>query len=278
MYRYRLLSAQAKNQNESLYRNPSSGNKHSYFFLNQAAQTSSSIIASLVPIDPKGITAYYHGLGRKLVLKAEGKIPGCFFLPCFEQDIWYGGLRFSIKAYSGGFAKLPDEQNFKFEFELPILLPVPHFNNRSVLVETAFSTSKINVVYIEWPESPEDEEVSLKITAGETTAPTSNSDKKSANTTSIVTPKDQGTLEIIALVAKELSSWVDIDFNPEFIKLASTYTSMTASSSGPFLGPRFRLDWLTLSGSISPLKQSSMILPFQSGLQLPTSSGSFSLT
>ncbi|KAM0552665.1 hypothetical protein ACHAPJ_007762 [Fusarium lateritium] len=184
-------------------------------------------MASLVPIDPKGITAHYHGLGRKLVLKAEGKIPGYFFLPFFEQDIWEGGLRFSIKAYSGGFAKLPDEQDVKFEFELPILLPIPHFNNRSVLVETAFGTSKINIVYLEWPEPPEDEEVSLKTTAHETAAPTSSSDKKEANTTSILPPKDyfltdSGTLEINSLIPKELSSWVDIDFNPEFIKLVST--------------------------------------------------------
>ncbi|KAF9776148.1 hypothetical protein IL306_005710 [Fusarium sp. DS 682] len=184
-------------------------------------------MASLVPIDPKGITAYYHSLGRTLVLKAEGKIPGFFLLPFFEQDIWEGGLRFSVKAYSGGYAKLPDEQDVKFEYELPILLPIPHFNNRSVLVETAFGTSKINIVYLEWPEPPEDEEVAVKTTANETAAPTSNPDKKEANTTSILIPEhkfltDDGTLEIVALIPKELSSWVDIEFNPEFIKLVTT--------------------------------------------------------
>ncbi|EXA33993.1 hypothetical protein NW761_010450 [Fusarium oxysporum] len=186
-----------------------------------------SQMASLVPIDPKGITAKYHGLTGKLILHAEGKIPGFFLTPFFEQDVWEGGLRFAVKAYSGGFAKLPDEKHVDFTFELPILLPIPHFNNKSVLVETAFGTSEIDIQYLEWAKPPKDISLPLQATGDDTAAPTSNSDKKPANTTTIYPPKDfwlsdKGTLEIIALVPKQLTSLVNIDFNPEFIKLVAT--------------------------------------------------------
>ncbi|KAF4430507.1 hypothetical protein FACUT_8873 [Fusarium acutatum] len=184
-------------------------------------------MASLVPINPKDITAKYHGLTGKLILHAKGKIPGFFLTPFFEQDVWEGGLRFAVKAYSGGFAKLPDEKDVEFDFELPILLPIPNFNNKSVLVETAFGTSEIDIKYPEWAHPPEGIVMSLQATGDDTAATTSNSDNKLANPTTIYPPKDfylsdKGTLEIIALVPTPLKSLVNIDFNPEFIKLVAT--------------------------------------------------------
>ncbi|KAH7469861.1 hypothetical protein IWW34DRAFT_805503 [Fusarium oxysporum f. sp. albedinis] len=182
-------------------------------------------MASLVPIDPKGIEAHYHGLGRKLVLKAKGTIPGYFLTPFFEQDIWTGGLRFSVKAYSGGFEKVPKDKEVKFEFELPILLPIPHFNNKSVLVETAFGTSDIKIVYLEWPEDPEDNAVAVQSVEGDAGA--SGSETKEGKNTVILPPipyvlTDKGLLLLSALIPKELSSGVKIDFNPEYVKLVDT--------------------------------------------------------
>ncbi|KAH7008971.1 hypothetical protein EDB80DRAFT_841758 [Ilyonectria destructans] len=183
-------------------------------------------MASLVPIAAEGISAHYHGLGRKLELRAEGEIPGYFLTPFFEQEIWDGGLRFSIKAYSGGYGKLPPTQKVKFNFELPILLPIPHFNNRSVIVETAFGASEIKIEYLEWPEPPKGEESVVKTTLN-AIAPTSNPDKKDAEVTSVLPPVefyliDSGTLTIPALIPKEVNSYLDIEFNKEFVRLVNT--------------------------------------------------------
>ncbi|KAF5649354.1 hypothetical protein F52700_627 [Fusarium sp. NRRL 52700] len=184
-------------------------------------------MASLVPIDSKNITAQYQGLTGKLILHAKGKIPGFFLTPFFEQEVWEGGLRFAIKAYSGGFAELPKEQDVDFTFELPILLPIPHFNSTSVLVETAFGTSEIEIQYLDWAKPPVEISVSIQATGDDTAALTSNPDGKPANSTTIYPPKDhflsdKGTLDILALVPKPLKSLVQIDFNPEFIKLVAT--------------------------------------------------------
>ncbi|KAH7205553.1 hypothetical protein BKA60DRAFT_655045 [Fusarium oxysporum] len=183
-------------------------------------------MASLVPIDPKGITAQYHGFGRKLVLHAEGTIPGYFLTPFFEQDIWEGGLRFSVKAYSGGFGKLPKDKDVVFDLELPILLPIPHFNNKSVLVETAFGTSKIIIDYKEWLAPPQNLELAGQA-AGGGNASSEDADKKSSQNTIILPPIEHylikdGFLPIPARIPKEISSWLKIEFNKEFIKLVDT--------------------------------------------------------
>jgi hypothetical protein len=128
-------------------------------------------------------------------------------------------------AYSGGFAKLPKEKDVKFEFELPILLPIPHFNNKSVLVETAFGTSEIKIVYLEWPEPPEDNAVAVQSAADDAAA--SDSETKERKNTVVLPPihlylTDEGLLLLSALIPKELSSGVKIDFNPEYVKLVDT--------------------------------------------------------
>ncbi|KPM41715.1 hypothetical protein AK830_g4826 [Neonectria ditissima] len=188
-------------------------------------------MASLVPIQFESLTARYHGLGRKLKLQAKGEIPGYFLTPFFDQEIWEGGLRFSIKAYSGGFGKLPPTKKVEFDFELPILLPIPHFSNKTVIIETAFGVSKVEIEYLEWPEPPADEEsvakTALDAIAPDAIAPTSNPDKKNADITSVLPPidyflTDKGTLTLTGLIPKELKSYVDIDFNKEFIKLDTT--------------------------------------------------------
>ncbi|KAF4343980.1 hypothetical protein FBEOM_2024 [Fusarium beomiforme] len=183
-------------------------------------------MASLVPIPAGDITAHYHGLGRKLVLKAEAQIPGHFLAPWFEQDVWTGGLRFSAKAYSGGLGKQPEKKKVSFELELPILLPLPYFNNKSVLVQTASGLFPIDIKYIEWPEPKEDDELTIQL-ADDPVDPKNNPDQTQRDNIIILPPTDYwlilgGILPIPAKIPKEISSWVKIEFNPEFIKLVDT--------------------------------------------------------
>ncbi|KAI1032491.1 hypothetical protein LB503_012669 [Fusarium chuoi] len=186
-------------------------------------------MASLVPIKFSEITAKYQGLTGKLILHAKGTIPGFFLTPFFEQEIWIGALKFAVNAYSGGFSKLPHEKEVEFDHELAIHLPIPDFNNKSVLIKTAFGISEIDIEYLDWPKPTTDIIVPILATADDTAAPASNPDKKPGYSTTIRPPKnyylsDKGTLDITAEVPKQPNSWVNIDFNPKFIKLgASSY-------------------------------------------------------
>ncbi|CVK95021.1 uncharacterized protein FMAN_13265 [Fusarium mangiferae] len=183
-------------------------------------------MASPVPIKFSEITATYYRLTGKLMLHAKGTIPGFFLTPSFEQELWIGALKFAVIAYSGGLTKLPHKKEVEFDREFPIHLPIPDFNNKSVLIKTAFGTSDIPIKYVDSDNSTSDIIVPLLATADDTAAPASNPDKKPGYNTTIRPHKDyyltdKGTLDITAEVPKQPNSWVNIDFNPEFIKLVA---------------------------------------------------------
>lgn len=184
-------------------------------------------MASLVPIAPEGISAQYHGQGRYLELKAVGEIPGFFFTPFFEREVWAGGLRFSIKAFSGGAGKTPPSKDMDISFKLPILLPIDHFNNKTVLVETAYGTSEVKIEYIGWPEPPHGTEVSVNSKAADGVTTTSDQAKKIDTITTVLPPirsllSDEGTLSITAVIPKEAKPLLDIEFNSDFLKLVTS--------------------------------------------------------
>jgi hypothetical protein len=182
-------------------------------------------MASLVPIKFSELTARYQGLNGKLVLHAKGKIPGFFLKPFFEQEIWVGALKFAVMAYSGGLSKLPHEKDVEFDFELPIHLPIHDFNNETILIKTAFGISEVKIEYLDWAKPTTDLTASLLAAVDDITL-ASNPDKKSGYNTIIRPPKhfylsDTGNLEIIAEVPKQPNASVNIDFNPNFVKLVS---------------------------------------------------------
>ncbi|KAF4960373.1 hypothetical protein FGADI_1020 [Fusarium gaditjirri] len=102
-------------------------------------------MASLVPIKFSEITAKYYGLTGKLSLHAKGTIPWLFLAPFFDQKLWTGELKFAVNAYSDDFSKPRHEKEVEFDHELAIHLPIPDFNNESVLIETAFGISKVDI-------------------------------------------------------------------------------------------------------------------------------------
>ncbi|EWG55712.1 hypothetical protein FVEG_13664 [Fusarium verticillioides 7600] len=183
-------------------------------------------MASLVPIKFSELTAKYQGLNGKLLLNAKGKIPGFFLKPFFDQEIWVGALKFAVLAYSGGLSKLPHEKEVEFDFELPIHLPIHDFNNETVLIKTAFGISEIKIEYLDWAKPTTDLTASLLAAVDDITL-ASNPDKKSGYNTIIRPPKhfylsDTGNLEITAEVPKQPNASVNIDFNPNFIRLVSS--------------------------------------------------------
>ncbi|RBQ72310.1 hypothetical protein FVER14953_13664 [Fusarium verticillioides] len=183
-------------------------------------------MASLVPIKFSELTAKYQGLNGKLLLNAKGKIPGFFLKPFFDQEIWVGALKFAVLAYSGGLSKLPHEKEVEFDFELPIHLPIHDFNNETVLIKTAFGISEIKIEYLDWAKPTTDLTASLLAAVDDITL-ASNPDKKSGYNTIIRPPKhfylsDTGNLEITAEVPKQPNVSVNIDFNPNFIRLVSS--------------------------------------------------------
>ncbi|KAF5974705.1 hypothetical protein FCOIX_8122 [Fusarium coicis] len=183
-------------------------------------------MASLVPIKLSELTATYQGLNGKLLLHAKGKIPGFFLKPYFEQEIWVGALKFAVMAYSAGLSKLTHEKVVEFDFELPIHLPIHDFNNETVLIKTAFGISEIKIEYLDWAK-PTDSTVPLQSTIDDISALAINPDNKPGYNTIIRPPKhfylsDTGSLEIAAEVPEQPNSSVNIDFNPNFIKLVSS--------------------------------------------------------
>ncbi|RSL59552.1 hypothetical protein CEP54_007246 [Fusarium duplospermum] len=184
-------------------------------------------MASLVPISPKGISAQYHGRGRYLELKAVGEIPGFFFTPFFEREAWPGSLRFSIKAYAGGGGETPPSRKVNISFKLPIVLPIDHFNSKSVLVDTAYGTSDIKIEYIGWLEPPHDTEVAVNSKASDGVTAAHDEAKKINTITTVLPPiesllSDEGTLSITAVIPKEVQSLLDIELNNEFLKLVTS--------------------------------------------------------
>ncbi|KAF7550948.1 hypothetical protein G7Z17_g5364 [Cylindrodendrum hubeiense] len=103
-------------------------------------------MASPVPVPAADIAAVYNVSGRFLELRAKGELPSSILPPFFKREEFFGGLRFSLRSFSAGYGK-PVQKPFESSFKLPIQLPVDHFNNKSVAVETSLGTWTIPIHY-----------------------------------------------------------------------------------------------------------------------------------
>ncbi|KAL0940055.1 uncharacterized protein CTRU02_206665 [Colletotrichum truncatum] len=103
-------------------------------------------MAPLAPIPGSDISALYDTPSRQLILSAVGTLPGIWFTPFFKQEPFAGGLRFSLQAFTGGFHP-PPKRSFDIAEKFQIDLPIPHFNNKSVLVETGLGRFTIDIKY-----------------------------------------------------------------------------------------------------------------------------------
>ncbi|KPM40510.1 hypothetical protein AK830_g6037 [Neonectria ditissima] len=185
-------------------------------------------MASLVEVPADQITARYYGLGRYLELTAKGSVPSFVLPPFFQQEQFFGGLLYSIRAFSGG---IPPEHSkpgpdTPFDITSPklqIFLPLLHFNSKTVLVETAKGTWEIPITYIGWPGPSDDEDKTSDNAAnGNINAGQQYSDVLPPIKESLL---DGAQLKIVAQIPKTVGpakAWVKASYNPTFFKLVDS--------------------------------------------------------
>ncbi|KAK1977503.1 hypothetical protein LZ30DRAFT_731589 [Colletotrichum cereale] len=95
-------------------------------------------------VSASDISAVYISNTKQLVLDA--KVPGFILGPEFERVKGFvGGLRFALVGFSGGLGRLPKFQTVTDRIHIG--LPAPHFNNRTVLIDTAEGLQTIEIKY-----------------------------------------------------------------------------------------------------------------------------------
>ncbi|KAL0930468.1 uncharacterized protein CTRU02_214543 [Colletotrichum truncatum] len=109
--------------------------------------SSSDTMAFLVPVKESDISIVYDTNHRKLVLGARGEIPKVWFTPFFQQETLLGGLSFSIRDFAGGVPAQKGDKSFDISLDFPINLPLQHFNNKTVQIETANGSFPIEIKY-----------------------------------------------------------------------------------------------------------------------------------
>lgn len=103
-------------------------------------------MAVLIPLPASDFSAVYAY--PNLTLLAKGEIPRVVLGADLVRDNWAGGLKFSFEGYYGGILPKdpqPATKAFSTEYKEQINLPMPHFNNRTVLVETANGTWEVEI-------------------------------------------------------------------------------------------------------------------------------------
>ncbi|KAJ3545673.1 hypothetical protein NM208_g2397 [Fusarium decemcellulare] len=183
-------------------------------------------MASPVPVPKKDISAEYCVRDRILTLRAKGELPSFILTPSFHREVFAGGLRFSLIAFRTGLGK-PKQVPFDVDFKLPILLPMDHFNSKSVTVDTSLGTFDIPIKY-DWPGPgpviPTEE-------ANDATPATTGGHPKEGSIFRDVLPPinlallADSELPITAIIPKttgDAKSYVDISFNEEYFKLVKS--------------------------------------------------------
>ncbi|KAK7418260.1 hypothetical protein QQX98_004045 [Neonectria punicea] len=189
-------------------------------------------MASLVEVPADQITARYYGLGRFLELTAKGSVPWIVLTPFFQKEQLFGGLLYSIRAFSGGIPPEhskpgPDKAFDITSPKLQILLPLQHFNSKTVLVETAKGTWEIPITYIDWPgpSTNEDKATNPPVTP----APIANINA-GQQFSDVLPPINEhllagAQLKIVAQVPTAVGpskSWVKPSYNPTYFKLVDS--------------------------------------------------------
>lgn len=107
---------------------------------------------SLVPLSEKDIHAEYVANTKTLEVIAKGEFPAIVVGIFFQRDLFAGGIKLSLVGYYGGIPGGPHE--LEATFTEHISLPVPHFNNKTIIVETKDGTYEIPIHYSGFGPSP----------------------------------------------------------------------------------------------------------------------------
>ncbi|GJC90115.1 hypothetical protein ColLi_12953 [Colletotrichum liriopes] len=153
------------------------------------------------------ISALYITRTKQLVLDA--KVPGFILGPKFERVKGFvGGLRFALVGFPGGFGRQPESQ--AVTDKIHISLPAPHFNNETVLIDTAEGLQIIKIKYT----GLKDEALAAGlnfVTQQEKSGSTGTIARDSVLPISALIPKADGDSKVS----------VDISFNEEFLRLVN---------------------------------------------------------
>ncbi|KAK1519564.1 uncharacterized protein CCOS01_11215 [Colletotrichum costaricense] len=91
------------------------------------------------------IGAVYESKTHQLVLTAQAN--GLIINAKFARLEFFGGLKFALEGFFGGPGPVGPEDITPVTTPFPITLPLPHFNNKTVLVETADGPKTIEIKY-----------------------------------------------------------------------------------------------------------------------------------
>jgi hypothetical protein len=220
-------------------------------------------MAHLINVPPSAIKAFYDPRNQTLSLLAHGEIPGWLLTPFFRRDKWIGGVKFSLCAYAAGLG--PSKDAKPFDISQKVLLP--HFDDETILAETALGTWIVTVNY-----GGATEGVNAAKSSNSVAEPT----KYGTTTKDVLPPIDKVLLSghelvIDAIIPKEVGNsniWVDPSFNPEYLKLVNaTYGDGTIQwtfmwAKIPTSQNRQSLDIIkhTWNGIVGPDARNSVII------------------
>ena len=86
-----------------------------------------------IPADK--LAALYDTTKRQLILYAEGKVQGATYGFNFRQDVWMGGLKFTLQAWTGPLTS--KEQPYTHQQAFNISLPSRVFPSGNVIIVTS---------------------------------------------------------------------------------------------------------------------------------------------
>ena len=183
----------------------------------------------IIPISASALKAVYFPIlppsfgSGVLTITAKGVVPILVLDPFIQREPFYGGLRFSVRSYDEGPGPVGKfESAIDISYRLNITLPQPHFQSKSVEIETAGGTVTVPIEYLELSQ----EVVKLGAENDTSTLPDPIIIKD------VLPPihaslTGGGDLPITAQIPGTTGfdeAWVKPSFNPKFLKLVNATT------------------------------------------------------
>ena len=178
---------------------------------------------SLVPLPASDFTVHYLTATRTLTITAKGLIPGVVLDVFLQRDAaWVGGLKFSFLGHWGGLGTPPPKE-ITSVLEEKINLPQPHFNSKSVIIETASGTYTVPIEY-NYGDITGLKELSISDTTAEAVEP-------NKSVSSVLPPINvyltgTGLLAVTARIPTEVPLYrISTSFNEEFLRISNVTVS-----------------------------------------------------
>ncbi|KAK3331407.1 hypothetical protein B0H66DRAFT_466249 [Apodospora peruviana] len=108
-------------------------------------------MAALIPLGADGLSAMHNFQTNTLTIYAKGTIHGVWMPPFFERKVWFGGIRYALKAFHGmQVPENPDVTDVDVKHQEVFNFPGGRYP-KFVIIETALGTFKVEISFIQWP-------------------------------------------------------------------------------------------------------------------------------